>query len=169
MAELKPCPFCGRTPTVDDCGDHRYFVRCKCGVAQDKLYMQKCDAVRRWNTRKTGEIAKDTNVPSNDCISRQEAIDALEKAISENPYYDSNDRINGLGVYDVRVVINDLPSAQPERKKGRWINAECKDGTTAHKCSECRKLVGYSVSSLTWFNFCPWCGTDMRGEQDETD
>lgn len=53
MAELKPCPFCGRAPTVDDCGDHRYFVRCKCGIAQDKLYAQKCDAIRRWNTRKT--------------------------------------------------------------------------------------------------------------------
>lgn len=53
MTELKPCPFCGRTPTVDDCGEHRYFVRCKCGIAQDKLYAQKCDAVRRWNTRKT--------------------------------------------------------------------------------------------------------------------
>ena len=60
MAELKPCPFCGRTPTVDDCGDHRYFVRCKCGIAQDKLYAQKCDAVRRWNTRKTGKIGMGT-------------------------------------------------------------------------------------------------------------
>ena len=56
-------------------------------------------------------------------------------------------------------------SAQSERKKGRWINAECKDGTTAHKCSECKTLVGYSVSSLTWFNFCPWCGAEMRGEE----
>ena len=54
-----------------------------------------------------------------------------------------------------------------ERKKGHWINAECKDGTIAHKCSECKCFVGYSVSSLTWFNFCPWCGADMRGGEDE--
>ena len=54
----------------------------------------------------------------NDLISRQLAIDALVKAIREDPYYDSNERINGLGVYDVRVIINDLPSAQPEQ---RWI------------------------------------------------
>ena len=52
MSELKPCPFCGRTPIVEDCGEHRYFIRCKCGIAQDKLYWQKCDAIRRWNTRK---------------------------------------------------------------------------------------------------------------------
>lgn len=52
MSELKPCPFCGRTPVIEDCGNNRYFVRCKCGIAQDKLYGQRCDAVRRWNTRK---------------------------------------------------------------------------------------------------------------------
>lgn len=52
MAELKLCPFCGRIPMVEDCGNNRYFVGCKCGIAQDKLYGQKCDAVRRWNTRK---------------------------------------------------------------------------------------------------------------------
>lgn len=51
MSELKPCPFCGRIPKVEDCGDNRYFVICKCGIAQDRLYGQKCDAVRRWNRR----------------------------------------------------------------------------------------------------------------------
>jgi hypothetical protein len=49
-----------------------------------------------------------------DLISRQAAIDALVKAIREDPYYDSNEAINGLGVCDVRVILNDLPSAQPE-------------------------------------------------------
>ena len=54
MAELKPCPFCGRIPTVEDCGDNRWFIRCKCGIAQDKLYFQRCDAIRAWNKRKGG-------------------------------------------------------------------------------------------------------------------
>lgn len=49
-----------------------------------------------------------------DLISRAAAIDALVKAIRNDPYYDSNERINGLGVCDVRVIINDLQSAQPE-------------------------------------------------------
>lgn len=79
----------------------------------------------------------------------------------------------GNGEYEYVDVIykNDVDNAPTikERKKGKWINAECKDGTTAHKCSECKRLVGYSVSSLTWFNFCPWCGAEMRGEEDETD
>ena len=51
LAELKPCPFCGRTPVIEDCGNS-YFVRCKCGIAQDKLYTQRCYAISRWNTRK---------------------------------------------------------------------------------------------------------------------
>lgn len=49
--ELKPCPFCGRTPTVEKCGSKEYFIRCKCGINQDKLYHQKCDAIRNWNKR----------------------------------------------------------------------------------------------------------------------
>lgn len=54
MAELKPCPFCGKIPRIQDCGhNYGYFVTCKCGVEQSGLYKQKCDAVRHWNKRKT--------------------------------------------------------------------------------------------------------------------
>ena len=109
MAELKPCPFCGRTPIVDDCGDHRYFVRCKCGIVQDKLYAQKCDATRRWNTRK---IDKDTNVPSNDCISRQAVLDIAFK------YCPDDDGLCSEAGSDLRNMLDEienLPPAQPER------------------------------------------------------
>lgn len=71
MSDLKPCPFCGRMPDIEDCGEHRWFIRCKCGIAQDKLYAQKCDAVRAWNKRK---------VPITDAISRRQAIEALKTA-----------------------------------------------------------------------------------------
>ena len=53
MVELKPCPFCGRMPIIQDCGDYGYFVTCRCGIEQTKLYAQKCDAVKHWNRRKT--------------------------------------------------------------------------------------------------------------------
>lgn len=59
MAELKPCPFCGRTPRIEDCGEYGYFVTCDCGIEQSKLYCQKCDAVRHWNRRKDEQ----TDVP----------------------------------------------------------------------------------------------------------
>lgn len=53
IINLKPCPFCGRTPTVEDCGSNQYFIKCKCGIVQDKLYTQRCDAANNWNNRKT--------------------------------------------------------------------------------------------------------------------
>lgn len=52
ITKLKPCPFCGGEATVEDCGNNQFFVRCiKCSINQDKLYTQKCDAVRAWNRR----------------------------------------------------------------------------------------------------------------------
>lgn len=56
---IKPCPFCGRTPTVDDCGDNSFLVRCECGIVQDKLYGQRCDALRQWNERTPKTVDKD--------------------------------------------------------------------------------------------------------------
>ena len=55
MSDLKPCPFCGKMPIVDDCGNNRYFVKCMCGIEQSRLYGQKCDAVRHWNRRANDE------------------------------------------------------------------------------------------------------------------
>ena len=49
-----------------------------------------------------------------------------------------------------------LPSAQPDRKKGRWISDE--DGNIY--CSVCgRTGVGES--------FCEHCGANMKGEEDD--
>ena len=70
-----------------------------------------------------GELMSDT-------ISRQMALDALEKAIREDPYYDSNAPLNGLGVCDVRVILNDLPSMQPDTRLAEI--ADLVDGTIDH-------------------------------------
>ena len=55
-------------------------------------------------------------------------------------------------------------AAQPERKRGRWISYRC----DMYECSEC----GYIYTELTdrhkcGANYCPNCGEDMRGEQDD--
>ena len=55
--KLKPCPFCGHKAVIDDCGYKMYFVRCShCSINQDKLYAQKCDAVKAWNRRANEEL-----------------------------------------------------------------------------------------------------------------
>lgn len=59
-----------------------------------------------------------------------------------------------------------LPSAQPERKKGKWINVNDGKWNTFEvlKCSVCGELD----NRMDWTdNYCPNCGADMRGEKDE--
>ena len=80
------------------------------------------------------DFAKDTNVPTNDCISRQAAIDALWKALYE--YEDKTEKqfqasedldvgdwighrifVQNMNDIDRQTILN-LPSAQPEQQ---WI------------------------------------------------
>lgn len=145
MAELKPCPFCGRIPKVEDCGTNRFFVKCKCGIAQDKLYFQRCDAIRRWNTRKTGKIDKDINVSSKDTIYRADAIDAFYNFSSDGDF-----------VEKCESVIRGIPSAEP--KTGEWVWSK-------DNASWCCGTCGCVFEEIDWkpeYNFCPNCGADMR-------
>lgn len=67
MTELKPCPFCGGQATAVDCGVE-WFVRCsRCGANREKLYRQRCDAVRAWNTRKYSEADDEKKETCGDC------------------------------------------------------------------------------------------------------
>lgn len=56
--------------------------------------------------------------------------------------------------------IEDLPSAEPERKMGKWIY----NSPVTMKCDQC----GFVIKDWDWhrFKFCPNCDCDMRGEQE---
>ena len=82
-----------------------------------------------------------------DLISRQDALDA----------------VNDCGICIQRIL--DIPSAEPERKTGKWIydtERVAGDGWTysQYHCSECGFQV---IGGLA--KFCPNCGADMRGEE----
>lgn len=70
--------------------------------------------------------------------------------------------------------VKQLPSAQPERKRGRWIYGEDNLGTGRDGwfCSECGHFEMWDYSAdmksaeLNLPNYCPNCGADMR-EVDE--
>ena len=79
-----------------------------------------------------------------DMISRQDAIDSPVKMVSEG--------LEWIPVYHIK----ELPSAQPERKKGKWIDDKC--SACGYKCSAC----GYRVEPWNNTPYCPNCGAKME-------
>lgn len=94
----------------------------------------------------------------NDLISRQAAIEALKRA-------DALTR--AFGYHFVIDTIRELPSAQPERKKGKWIYGEDEYGIDGYHCDKCGFFVPWDythkfIDFIKDYHFCPNCGADMR-------
>lgn len=71
---------------------------------------------------------------------------------------------------DIAIPIIDIehaPTIVPERKRGRWRRKLVDSGFNADwYCSEC----GWkTILEEHGYNYCPNCGADMRGEQNEAD
>ena len=88
-----------------------------------------------------------------DLISRQDAI-----------------RIASGYCHPANIVeeLRKLPSAQ---KNGEWIECDHEKwiiGVHGLRCSQCGG--GYHLNNemtIYYWNYCPKCGADMRGEEDE--
>lgn len=87
---------------------------------------------------------------------------------------DVEEALQGLHVGDVRFfeklrkALDEIPSAEPERKEGSFIGTEYDgyaDGEPVYyewKCSECGCVFEDDEPT---YNFCPNCGADMRGDR----
>ena len=111
-----------------------------------------------------------------DLISRQAVIDSFEayaemlRIVLDNTDIVGNERKKfAWGLELIESFISDmkeLPSAEPERKKGKWIKIEPqKKGkwmeikyAFRHKCSNCEWIN----NADSGYNFCPNCGADMK-------
>lgn len=109
-----------------------------------------------------GEVAME------DLIKRQDAIDAINCNIVITGKRNSEVVASTIGTFVDRIKA--LPSAEPERKTGKWIT-----DTYGHIiCSECgwcapRIMTGCLCDRHLDYvksEFCWCCGADMRGEQD---
>lgn len=116
---------------------------------------------------------RSNTMSEDDCISRRMAIDTLNvDAELLRRILDETDIVGaerakyewGLGLIESYISdIEELPSAQPERKRGHWILVHPlqEDDTGACMCSEC-KVGKWEIDPKSYF-FCPSCGADMRG------
>lgn len=98
-----------------------------------------------------------TEMHACDYISREAAIETSLEFFVEflgGAFYENSQK-------ELIARFQRLPSAQPKREKGKWITQEF--GSWA-ECSECHELYDIPMAHS---NFCPNCGADMRGEQDE--
>lgn len=93
----------------------------------------------------------------NDLISRQAAIDAIADYLSKTTYT-SAISFQNTGA----MILARVPSAQPKRKKGKWImhidNLFPEDSTI--ECNQCHEHQLVNIDD----NFCPNCGAEMVGD-----
>ena len=101
-----------------------------------------------------------------DLISRKAAIEVLHKQCIKRSMDGDGEPFDE---FDIEDVLRKLPSAEPERKKGKWeVQPSTGDDRPFiwWKCSEC----GHVIFSETerdrreFHAFCGRCGADMRGE-----
>ena len=100
-----------------------------------------------------------------DSISRQAAIDFIDAGRLGNPNEPrwSDNEIVGF--------LKSRPSAEPERKKGKWTDGRDMLGypripyhCNIKYCSECGSEAYWDTDyGQQLFDFCPFCGADTRG------
>ena len=93
-----------------------------------------------------------------DMISRQAAIDELSKA--------ENHAFNGFykGLAKAHKIIAKLPSAQPKRETGQWLDNETTFSETGRQTATCSVCGLRSPRPLG--DFCRWCGAHMTEGDD---
>ena len=101
-----------------------------------------------------------------DTISRQAAIAALDKRFDSIPMEQKTE------ILLLRKDLRNLPSAQPQRMRGKWAYGEDEYGIDGYHCDKCGFFVPWDythkfINFIKDYHFCPNCGADMRGEQDD--
>lgn len=107
-----------------------------------------------------------------DLISRQAAIDAVcmewcgvKHQDCKHPFnVEKDDYYWRDGCETVFRTLPDLPSAEPERKRGKWIE---KWHDNKHIIGDMACSVCGAQMLLTFPRFCPCCGAYMREEEQD--
>lgn len=101
-----------------------------------------------------------------DCVSREAVQDLIAKLLSDYLHDEDREKIE-----NVNAEIGELPSVQPQRKRGKWIKIgkDSRGYTDTFECSECGELIRFMFyMDDCEYDYCPYCLADMRGDTDET-
>lgn len=105
-----------------------------------------------------GEIAKlerewgaEEIEPSEDCIRREKTLNKINELLAEYILLMPTGWTLPL---NIAKTINELPPVTPSRPKGKWIDDNC-------------SICGYGVKPWNNTPYCPNCGADMRGEDND--
>ena len=106
-------------------------------------------------------------------------MDVREKAASEKRLIDAdalihrllNTKIVAANLFQyanaVTNMIGDAPTIEAEPvRHGYWENANGRPKTYIRKCSVCGKEAYFCGRGCS-YKYCPNCGADMRGSNDE--
>lgn len=104
---------------------------------------------------------KRTKTHACDCISRQGVL----KILTDISYNHCPTAQASEAVDLAKTMVAVMPSAQPERKTGKWIDDNIFGQLPVIICDQCKTFFPLQFGDS--HNFCPNCGADMRGEQDE--
>ena len=120
-----------------------------------------------------------TKVAAMDVIDELPTIEPCEDAISIEVAIQTTWMIlNGMGYpkdqneeldQTIKAVFNTAPRVAPSRPSGEWIITEQDNGHkwTHRKCSECGKGV-IEPLGISAMKFCPNCGAQMKGANNES-
>ena len=97
------------------------------------------------------------------CRAETKLATNLQPTCNYGHDYDENTDILGLKYVD---IIKRMPSVEPERKMGKWIEKEGYDGDVYYDCSVCGNSWT-TIDGTPWdngMNYCPKCGARMGVE-----
>ena len=141
-----------------------YFCQKDCGFNPKDCALFPCHEIEIIKNAPSVQPELSNNSPKLDSengelISREEAIKAVK---FYETFCDPYPR--------VIEALEELPSAQQERKTGRWVERNPQNSPDCRliECSECGNayIVGYNINYDDWIdgrNFCMKCGADLRG------
>ena len=102
--------------------------------------------------------------PCEDAVSRKAVYDAMVEKGQRSRRYKLGEiwELNGT---EIREALDTVPSVTPKRKRGKWIDETFKPWGLVYHPYRCDQCGEHSEADS---NFCPNCGADMRGEQDDS-